>query len=264
LVVGEVAKGLVHESGYVAHELERPTKSGNEHATFVVGFRDKRDDFARVAILRVLRPERSVFVVLDHQTDEFHEVPDVEHAAAVFDFRECRQFACKPAEQGIVALAALAEYHGRAENHDLERVAVERANAVFGLHFAVAIAVRGVHRSVAGNNLRLANWGAVAIYNGTAHEDKLLDSGFFCSDSAGHGKVCVYGVIEFRTFFANLAVVAVGDSRNVIDGVVTAEIKTFPGVANHVEGIDLVYVSKFGLREVVGKAHADVAVRAGY
>ena len=248
----------------MAENFERPAESGNEHATFVVGFRDKRDDFARVAILRVLRPERSVFVVLDHQADKLHEVADVEHATAVLDFRECRQFACELAEQGIVALAALAEYHGRAENHDLERVAIERANAVFGLHFAVAVAIRGVHRSVAGNNLGLANGSTVTIDNGAAHEDELLNSSFFCSGSAGHGKVCVDGVIEFRTFFANLAVVAVGDSRNVIDGVVTAEIKTFPGVANHVECIDLVHACKFGLCEVVGKAHADVAVRSGY
>lgn len=248
----------------MAHELQSPAKSGNKHATFVVRLGDKRDDFASIAVLRVLRPEGAAFAVFNHQADELHEVSDVEHATLVRDFRKNGEFLGELAQKRIVALAAFAEYHWRTENYDLERIAVKRTETVFCLHLAVAIAIRGIHRSVAGNQLFVTDGGAVAIYDGAAHEDELLYAGFFCLGGAFHGKVRVHRIVEFRTFFADFSVVAVSDSSHVIDGIVLAEIKATPSVTNHVERIDFVPAGKFGLSEVVCKAHADVAVCACY
>ena len=228
-----------------------------------MGLRYERDDLAGVAVLRVLRPEGAVFAVFNHQANEFHQVPDVEHAALVLDLRECGQFAGQLAEQRVVALAVLAEYHGRAENHHLEGVAVQRADAVFGLYLAVAVTVGGVHGGIAGNQLFLAYRGAVAVDDGAAHEYELLYAGVFRLLGAFHGQVGVHGVVEFRAFVADLAAIAVGDSRHVVNGIVLAKVVTAPGVANHVEGIHLVLAREFGLSEVVGEGGADVTVRAG-
>lgn len=262
LVVREVAKSLVHKPGDMAHELQRPAKSGNKHATLVVSLGDKRDDFASIAVLRILRPEGAAFAVFNHQADELHEVSNVEHATLVRDFRKNGEFLGELAQKRIVAPAALAENHGRAENHDLERIAVERTKAIFSLDFAIAVAVRGVYRGIARNELFLADGSAVAIHDGTAHEHKLLHAGFFCLGRTFYGEVRIDGVIEFCTFLADFSVVAVGDSRHMIDSVVLAEIVATPSVANHVERIDFVLADKFRLSKVVGKAHADVAVRA--
>lgn len=225
---------------------------------------NERDDLTSIAVLRVLRPEGAMFAVFYHQAHEFHKVPDVEHAALVLDFRESGQLAGQLAEQRVVALAVLAEYHGRAQNHHLEAFAVQRADAVFGLDLAVAVAVGGVHGSVTGNQLFLANRGAVAVHDGAAHEDELLHAGVFRLLGAFHGQVGVHGVVEFRAFIANLAVVAVGDSCHVVNGIVLAKVVAAPGVANHVEGIHLILAREFGLCQVVGKGSADVAIRACY
>lgn len=248
----------------MAHKLQSPAESGNKHATFVVRLGNKRDDFASIAVLRILRPECTAFAVFNHQADEFHEVPDVEHATLVRDFRENREFLCKLAQKRIVALAALAKNHGRAKNHDFERIAVKWAQPVFSLDFTVAVTVRGIHRGVACDELFFADGGTVAIHDGAAHEYELFHAGFFCLGRALHGEVRVDSVVEFCTFFADFSVVAVGDSSHVIDGIVLAEIKATPSVTNHVERIDFVLAGKFGLSEVVGKAHADVAVCACY
>lgn len=247
----------------MGQNLERPAESGDKHAALAVGFSDGSNDIACVAVLRVLRPEGTVFTVFYHQAHEFHEVPDIKHAAAVLNIREHREFLCELAEQRVVSLAALAENHGRAENNHLECIAVQRADAVFGLNLAVAVAVRGVHRGVARNDFGLANGSAVAIHNGAAHEYKLLDASFFCALGTSHGEVGIHGVIEFGAFFADSPVIAVGDSRNVIDSIVAAKVEGLPSFANHVERIDLIQACKFRLREVVGKGRADVAVSAG-
>lgn len=228
----------------------------------MVGLGNERDDFAGVAVLRVLRPKCSAFAVFDHQAHEFHEVPDVEHAALVFDFREYRQFAGKLAEQRVIALAPLAEYHGRAEDYHLECVAVQRTDAVFGLNLAIAVAVCWVHGGITCDKFGLANGCAVAIHDGTAHENELLDAGVFCLLGAFYSQVGIYCVIEFCAFVAYLAVIAVGDSCHVINCIVLAKIKATPGIANHVECIDLILASEFRLRQIVGKGGADVAVRA--
>lgn len=245
--VSEIAERLVHESRGVGHNPESPAESGYEHAALAVSLRDGGDDFARIAVLRVLRPECPAFVVFDHQAHEFHQVPDVEHAAAVLDFREYGQFLREFAEQRVVALAVLAENHGRAEDDHLERVAVQRADAVLGLHLAVAVAVRGVHGGVAGDDFLLADGGAVAIHDGAAHEYELLDSGLFRALGAGHGEVGVHGVVELGAFFADGPAIAVGDSGNVIDCVVVAEVVGTPSIANHVERIHLVLVFELWL-----------------
>lgn len=246
----------------MGHNLERPAESGNKHAAFAVCLGNERDNFAGVAVLRVLRPECPAFVVFDHQAHEFHQVPDVEHAAAVLDFREYGQFLREFAEQRIVALAVLAENHGRAEDNHLECVAVQRADAVLGLHLAVAVAVRGVHGGVAGNQLFFANGGAVTVHNGAAHKYELLYASVFRLLGAFHSQVGVHGIIEFCAFVADLAVIAVGNTRHVVNGIVLAKIVAAPGVANHVEGSHLVPAREFGLSQVVGKGGANVAVRA--
>ena len=229
-----------------------------------MGLGYERDDLAGVAVLRVLRPEGAVFTVFNHQAHEFHQVPDVEHAALVLDFRERGEFLGQLAEQRVVALAPLAEYHGRAEYHHLEGVAIQRADAVFGLNLAVAVAVGGVHGGVAGNQLFFANGGAVAIHNGAAHEYELLDTSLFRLLGAFHGQVGVHGVVKFRAFIANLAVVAVGNSCHVVNGIVLAKVVAAPGVANHIEGGHLILAREFGLCQVVGEGGANVTVRAGY
>ena len=225
---------------------------------------NERDDLAGVAVLRVLRPKGTLFAVFYHQSHEFHQVPDVEHAAFVLDLGECGQFAGQFAEQRVVALAVLAKYHGRAQNHHLEGVAVQRADAVFGLHLAVAVAVGGVHGGVAGNQLFFAYGGAVAVHDGATHKNELLYAGVFRLLGAFHGQVGIYGVVEFCAFVADLAVIAMGDSCHVINGIVLAKIVAAPGVANHVEGGHLVLAREFGLSKVVGEGGADVAVRACY
>ena len=244
--------------------LQCPAESGNQHAALVVGLGNKRDDLAGVAILRVLRPEGTMFAVFHHQAHEFHQVPDVEHAAFVLDLRECGEFSGQFAEQRVVALAPLAEYHGRAEYHHLEGVAVQRADAIFGLHLAVTVAVGGVHGGVAGNQFLFAYGSTVAIHNGAAHEYELLYAGVFRLLGAFHGQVGVHGVVEFCAFVADLAVVAVGNSCHVVNGVVLAKVVAAPGVANHVKGGHLVLAREFGLCQVVGKGGANVAVRACY
>lgn len=223
---------------------------------------NKRYDLAGVAVLRVLRPEGAVLTVFYHQTHEFHQVPDVEHAALVLDFREYGQFAGKLAEQRVVALAPLAEYHWRAENHHLESVAVQRADAVFCLNLAVTIAVRWVHGGIARDKFWIANGGAVAIDDGAAHEYELFYAGVLRFLGAFHSQVGIYSVIELCAFVADLAVIAVGDSCHVVNGIVLAKIKATPGVTNHVKRIDLVLAREFGLSQVVCKGGANVTVRA--
>ena len=168
------------------------------------------------------------------------------------------------AKQRVVALAVLAKYHRRAEDYHLEGIAVQRTKAVFGLHLAVAVAVGGVHGGVAGNQFIFAYGGTVAIHNGAAHEYELLDAGLFRLLGTFHGQVGVHGVVEFRAFVANLAVVAVGDSCHVVNGIVLAKVVAAPGVANHVEGSHLVLAREFGLCQVVGEGGAYVAIRACY
>lgn len=231
---------------------------------FVVCLGNERDDLTGVAVLRVLRPEGAVFAVFHHQAHEFHQVPDVEHAALVLDFREYGQLACKFAEQRVIALAVLAEYHGRAKNHHLKGVAIQRADAVFCLNLAVAIAVGWVHWGVARDEFWLPDGCAVAIDDSAAHEYELFYAGVLRLLSAFHGEVGIYRIVELCAFFANLAVVAVGDSCHMVNGVVQAKIKATPSIANHVERIDLVLACEFGLSKVIRKGSADVAVRAGY
>lgn len=214
---------------------------------------NERDDLAGVAVLRVLRPEGAVFAVFYHQAHEFHQIPDVKHAALVLDLRECGQLAGQPAEQRVVALAVLAEYHGRAEDHHLECVAVQRTDAIFGLNLAVAVAVGGVHGGVTGNQFLFAYGSTVAVHDGAAHEYELLYASVFRLFGAFHGQVGIHGVVEFRTFVADLAAIAVGDSSHVVNGIILAKVVTAPGVANHVEGIHLVLAREFGLSEVIGK-----------
>ena len=227
-----------------------------------MGLGNERNDLAGVTVLRVLRPESAAFAVFNHQAHEFNQIAYVEHAATVVHLRERRELLGELAEQRVVALAPLAEYHGRAEYHHLEGVAVQRTEAVFSLNLAVAIAVGGIYRGLGRNDLLLAYWGAIAVYNGTTHEYELLDACVFCLLGAFHGQVGVHGVVEFRTFVANFAVVAVGDSCHVVNGIVLAKIVAAPGVANHVEGGHLVLAREFGLCQVVGEGGANVAVRA--
>ena len=244
--------------------LERPAESRNKHAMLAVCLRDLRNHLASVAVLRVLRPEGAVFAVFNHQAHKFHQVPDVEHAALIFNLRECGQLARQLAKQRVVTLAVLAEYHGRAQNHHLEGVAVQRTDAVFGLNLAVAVAVGGVHGGIAGNQLFLANGGAIAVHNSAAHEYELFYACFFRLLGAFHGQVGVHGVIEFCAFVANLAVIAMGYSRHMVNSVVLAKVVAAPGIANHVERFDLILAREFGLSKVVRKGGADVAVRACY
>ncbi len=225
---------------------------------------NERDDLARVAVLWILRPKNAMLAIFNHQAHEFHKVTDVEHASLVFDFREYGQFASQFAEQWVVTLASLAEYHGRAENHHFEGVAIQRTDAVFCLNLAITIAVRRVHGGVARDEFWLANGSAVAVHDGAAHEYELLDAGVLRFLGAFHGEVGIYGVVEFCAFIANLAVIAMGDSRHMVNGIVWAKIVAAPGVANHVEGSHLILARKFGLCQVVGKGGADVAVRACY
>ena len=89
-----------------------------------MGLGDERDDLAGVAVLRVLRPEGAVLSVFYHEAHEFHEVPDVKHAAPVLDFREYREFLRELAQERVVSFAALAKYHGRTEDDNLESVAI--------------------------------------------------------------------------------------------------------------------------------------------
>ena len=135
-------------------------------------------------------------------------------------------------------------------------------DAIFGLNLAVAVAVRWVHGSIAGNQFFFANRGTIAIDYGAAHEYELLDASIFRLLSAFHCQVGVHRVIEFCALVADLAVIAVGDSRHMINRIVLAKIKATPSVANHVKRIDLVLAGKFGLCEIVRKGGADVAVRA--
>lgn len=223
---------------------------------------DFRNHIAGVAVLRVLWPEGSLLFVLYHETHEFHEVPDVEHAAFVLHLGEHGEFLGELGEQRIVALAVLPKDHGRTQNHDLEGVAIKRTESIFGLDLAVAIAVGGVHGRFARNEFAFANGGAVAIHDGAAHENELLDTGLLGLGGARDGQVGVHGVVEFCTFFANFAAIAVGNARHVVNSIVLAKIKIFPGVANHIERIDLVFPLELGFGQVVGKARANVTVRA--
>lgn len=246
----------------MAHEFERPAESGDEHAALVMSLGNERDNLAGVAVLRILWPKGAMFAVFNHQAYEFHQVSDVEHAALVFDFRECGQFAGKLAEQWVVTLAPLAEYHGRAKNHHLEGVAVQRADAVFSQNLAVAVTICRVYWGVARDEFWFTDGGAVAVHDGAAHEYELFNASVLRFLGAFHCEVGIYSVVEFRTFFADFTVIAMGDSCHVVNRVVLAKIKATPGVTNHVECINLVLARKFRLCEVIGKGGADVAVRA--
>jgi len=248
----------------VAHEFQRPAESGDELTTLVVGLGDERDDLAGVAVLRVLRPESAMFAVFDHQAHKFHQIPDVEHAAFILDFREYGQLAGQLAEQRVIALAVLAKYHGRAKNHHFKGVAVQRADAVFGLNLAVAVAVGWIYWGVARDEFWFTDGGAVAVHDGAAHEYELFNASVLCFLGAFHCEVGIYGVVEFRTFFADFTVIAMGDSCHVVNGVVLAKVVATPGIANHVERSHLVLAREFGLSKVVRERGADVAVCACY
>lgn len=221
------------------------------------------DNFAGVAVLGILGPEGSLFIVLDHQANKFHQVTNVEHATAVIHLGEHRELAGKLAQQRVIALAVLAKDHGRAKDDHLEGVAIQGAQAVFCLDLAIAIAVGRVHRSILVDHLLFANGSAVAIHNGAAHEHKLLYASFFGLGGAGYGKVRVDCIIELGTFLANGAVIAMCNASHMVHNIVLAKVVLFPGLPYHVESRHLVHASELRFRKVVGKACANVAVSAG-
>lgn len=261
LVVGEITEGFVDESGALAEQHEPPAAARkHEHAPAMQGS-NPADKLGGVAVLCILRPEGAAFLIVDHELHKLHEVADVEHGALVAHRGEHGQLARQGGELGEVALAAFAVDHGRAENDDTEGRIRELAQADFRLHFAVAIEIGGRDGGVAGDMFALADGGAVAIHDGAAHEDELRHALSLGLGGGFDGKLGVDFVVEGLALLAHVPGIGMGDTCDMVHGIVSGEAGVAPAAIHHIDSGDAVELGP--LRKVFLKRGAYVAVRAG-
>ena len=195
---------------------------------------DLADDFAHRAGLTVAGMERARRAAEGDLRDELGEVFDIEHAAPVFVFGKYGQFARQRPQRVVVALAAVAIDHGRAQDGRAEAVALQRAQRVLRVQLALPIGVDGRGRRFGRNKAALARPGRLTKDDHAGEKDEVRAAVGFGLLRQIPRQLEVDGSVRVgeRRVGAD-----VGDARRVDDAVVSGQIEVFPPPAAHADGL---------------------------